>query len=321
MEKCGGESDLMMNQRKAKADSWLEGCGEGLPADLQHPSILALIGMSLAEDLFPDDLRASSEALHTYDLTSAAILAQDRILRGRIFVKKAGVVAGLPIAAAVFCYLEPSIKIDFVSRDGSRVNAGDVLAHVEGPGGSLLAAERTALNFLGRLSGIASLTRQYVEAVAHTRAVILDTRKTAPGFRRLDKYAVRMGGAENHRMGLYDMVLIKNNHIDSAGGIDRAVERVRERYGDRYPIEVEVRTLEELATALALLPTRILLDNMDLGMMRRAVELAHGRVPLEASGNVNLETVRSIAETGVDYISAGSLTHSAPVLDVSMHVD
>ncbi len=311
----------MMNQRKAKADSWLEGCGEGLPADLQHPSILALIGMSLAEDLFPDDLSASSEVLHTYDLTSAATLAQDRILRARIFAKRAGVIAGLPIAAAVFCYLEPSIKIEFVSRDGSRVNSGDVLAHVEGPGGSLLAAERTALNFLGRLSGIASLTRQYVEAVAHTRAVILDTRKTAPGFRRLDKYAVRMGGAENHRMGLYDMVLIKNNHIDSAGGIDRAVERVRERYGDRYPIEVEVRTLEELATALALLPTRILLDNMDLGMMRRAVELAHGRVPLEASGNVNLETVRSIAETGVDYISAGSLTHSAPVLDVSMHVD
>ena len=195
------------------------------------------------------------------------------------------------------------------------------MAIVHGPSAALFAAERTALNFLGRMSGIATLTQKYVQAVAHTGAIILDTRKTAPGHRLLDKYAVRMGGGENHRMGLYDRVLIKNNHIDASGGIEAAVERVRAKHADRYPIEIEVRTHEELQTALALNPTRIMLDNMQPDAMRIAVETAGGRVPLEASGNVSLETVAEIAETGVDYISVGALTHSAPVLDVSMHVD
>lgn len=276
--------------------------------------------MSLAEDLFPEGIQDGSESLFLYDLTSAATMEQEKPLRGRIFAKKAGVIAGMPISAAVFCLMDPSIKFSPQITEGSRVASGDEVVRVEGPGGSLLAAERTALNFLGRLSGVATLTRQYVDAVAHTRAVILDTRKTAPGFRLLDKYAVRMGGAENHRMGLYDMVLIKNNHIDAAGGIVSAVSRVRDRYGDRYPIEVEVRTLDELETALDLQPTRIMLDNMDLDRMRRAVDRVQGRVPLEASGNVNLKTVCGIAETGVDFISVGSLTHSAPVLDISMHV-
>jgi nicotinate-nucleotide pyrophosphorylase (carboxylating) len=183
-----------------------------------------------------------------------------------------------------------------------------------------LAAERTALNFLGRLSGIATLTRRYVDAVAGTKTVILDTRKTAPGFRLLDKYAVRQGGGQNHRMGLYDMALIKDNHIDGAGGLQAAVEGVEKRYGDHIPIEIEVKDLYELKAALALKADRIMLDNMDLDTMRQAVNLTAGRVPLEASGNVTLETAPAIAETGVDYISVGALTHSAPVLDVSLRL-
>jgi nicotinate-nucleotide pyrophosphorylase (carboxylating) len=173
---------------------------------------------------------------------------------------------------------------------------------------------------LGRLSGIASLTRQFVDAVAHNQVKMLDTRKTAPGWRQLDKYAVRMGGGVNHRMGLFDQVLIKNNHIDASGGVSKALALVREQYGDRYPVVVEVRTLEELESALPYYPTRILLDNMDNDTMKQAVEMSAGKVPLEASGNVNLNTVGAVAETGVDYISSGALTHSAPALDISMHL-
>jgi nicotinate-nucleotide pyrophosphorylase (carboxylating) len=222
--------------------------------------------------------------------------------------------------ACVFMEIDPEIELHFEAVDGDRIENNQTLATILGRAASLLAGERTAMNFLGRMSGIATLTRAFVDAVAHTNARILDTRKTVPGYRLLDKYAVRMGGGVNHRMGLFDMVLIKNNHIDSAGGIEAAVNRVRERYGDRYPIEVEARTLEEFGIALALRPTRIMLDNMDLESMRTAVELSGGEVPLEASGNVTINTVADIAETGVDYISAGSLTHSAPALDVSMHV-
>jgi nicotinate-nucleotide pyrophosphorylase (carboxylating) len=179
-------------------------------------------------------------------------------------------------------------------------------------------AERTALNFLGRFSGIATLTRKYVDAVSGTKTKILDTRKTAPGFRRLDKYAVRMGGGTNHRMGLYDLALIKDNHIDAAGGVIEAVEKTRQKYGDQILIEVEVKNLEELESALSLSADRIMLDNMDLETMREAVSLADRRMPLEASGNVTLKTVRQIAETGVDFISVGALTHSAPNFDVSL---
>jgi nicotinate-nucleotide pyrophosphorylase (carboxylating) len=176
------------------------------------------------------------------------------------------------------------------------------------------------LNFLGRMSGIATLTHQFVQAVAGTRAVILDTRKTVPGLRYLDKYAVRMGGGQNHRAGLYDMVLIKDNHIDGAGGIPQAVRRARELYGNRFLIEVEVKDFDELETALALGVDRIMLDNMDPDALREAVERVAGRVKLEASGNVTLETVRLIAETGVDFISSGALTHSARALDISLRL-
>jgi len=289
-----------------------------LNEELQHPSVLQLLELSLAEDLSPSGLEPPSA---DHDLTSSATIPGDKRLKGVIFAKKPGTIAGLPLAQAVFITLDPEIKFERLRSDGERVKGGDRLAFVEGNGIALLAGERTALNFLGRLSGIATMTSRFVDAVAHTNAVILDTRKTAPGFRLLDKYAVRMGGGHNHRMGLYDMVLVKNNHIDAAGGLENAVKKIRDAYGSAYQIEVEVRDLDELQKALALEPSRILLDNMDLETMRRAVKVAAGKVLLEASGNVNLNTVREIAETGVDFISAGSLTHSAPVLDTSMHLE
>jgi nicotinate-nucleotide pyrophosphorylase (carboxylating) len=292
-----------------------------LPPPLQHPSVHRLLLLALAEDLndsadpgllFPDPSLG--------DITSLATLPPASTLDGRITAKAEGVIAGLPIAQAVFLLVNPATSFHPHIQDGAHVQPGTLLAEVSGPGRALLAAERTALNFLGRMSGIATLTHKFVQAVAGTKAVILDTRKTAPGLRHLDKYAVRMGGGQNHRAGLYDMVLIKDNHIDGADGIRPAVEGVRSRYGSRYLVEVEVKDLDELRTALSLPVDRIMLDNMDLDTMRQAVEIAAGRLPLEASGNVSLATVRSIANTGVDFISSGALTHSAPVLDISMRL-
>jgi nicotinate-nucleotide pyrophosphorylase (carboxylating) len=201
--------------------------------------------------------------------------------------------------------------------DGDPVSRGDVFVTLRGPGRVLLTAERTALNFLQRMSGIATLTARYVAAVQGTKARILDTRKTAPGLRLLDKQAVALGGGTNHRHGLYDMVLIKENHIAAAGGIRAAVERVRALDTRRRPIEVEVQTLLELEEALALAVDQIMLDNMNIAQMREAVRIVNGRVPLEASGNVSLETVAEIAATGVDSISVGKLTHSVEAFDIS----
>ena len=292
-----------------------------LPENLQHPAVLELLLLSLAEDLSMNaDLAELGSSLAIGDITSMATLTPANRLSGRITAKAAGVIAGLPVAEAVFKLVEPAIEFHAQVVEGEAVQPQRLLAEVNGPGQAMLAAERTALNFLGRLSGIASLTHRFVEAVAGTRAVILDTRKTSPGSRHLDKYAVRLGGGQNHRAGLYDMVLVKDNHIDGAGGLKAAIERVRNRYGERYLVEVEVKNLDELNTALSLPVDRIMLDNMDLETMRKAVALSGGRVPLEASGNVSLDTVRAIAETGVDFISAGALTHSAPVLDISMRL-
>lgn len=298
-----------------------------LPPPLQHPAVHRLLLLSLAEDLNESadpDLLFPDPALG--DITSQSTLPPASTLEGRITAKAEGVIAGLPIAQAVFHLVDPSIiwqpnvQNGIQIQDGAHVQPSTLLAVVSGRGASLLTAERTALNFLGRMSGTATLTHKFVQSVAGTKAVILDTRKTAPGLRHIDKYAVRMGGGQNHRAGLYDMVLIKDNHIDGADGIRPAVEGVRSRYGSRYLVEVEVKDLSELRTALALPVDRIMLDNMDLDTMRQAVEIAAGRVPLEASGNVTLATVRSIAETGVDFISSGALTHSAPVLDISMRL-
>jgi nicotinate-nucleotide pyrophosphorylase (carboxylating) len=292
-----------------------------LPPELRHPAVVSLLQLSLAEDLSAEAaLDPLAPTWSGGDVTSQSTLPPDSHLAGRITAKAAGVVAGLPVAVAAWLLVDSTMALTPQAADGDRVERGQALALVSGPGPALLAGERTALNFLGRLSGVATLTRAFVEAVAGTRAVILDTRKTAPGARRLDKYAVKMGGAQNHRAGLYDMALVKDNHIDGAGGIDPAVARLRRQYGPDFPIEVEVKNLEELEEALRLDLARIMLDNMDAATMRRAVELAAGRTPLEASGNVSLATVRAIAETGVDYISVGALTHSAPALDVSLRL-
>ena len=235
------------------------------------------------------------------------------------------VVAGVEAAGAVFGAVDPALALGVVRGDGVRAGPGDVVLEVVGAAGRILTAERVALNFLGRLSGVATLTREFVEAVRGTGARIVDTRKTTPGWRHLEKAAVRAGGGINHRLGLFDMVMIKDNHIAAAGGITAAVERVRARDQARLPIEVEVRSGEELEEALTLGVDRILLDNMDLGTLARAVERAHrlgsDRPELEASGNVTLGTVRSVAETGVDLISVGALTHSAPVADLSLRMD
>ena len=292
-----------------------------LPAELQHPSVLKILQLALIEDLSAnaDNSKTGSDLL-VGDITSSATIPVEACLMGYIRVKVSGVVAGLPIARAVFTMVDPDVYCNLLAKDGDAMQPGTMLAEVSGSGRSLLVGERTALNFLGRMSGIASLTRQFVDAVAGTQAIILDTRKTAPGLRYLDKYAVRMGGGQNHRTGLFDMVLIKDNHISGAGGITPAVERTREMYGDRYAIEVEVKDLKQLEEAISLKVDRIMLDNMDLKAMRIAVDITKRRIPLEASGNVTLANVRQIAETGVDFISSGTLTHSAPTLDISMKI-
>ncbi len=261
---------------------------------------------------------ALAEDLNGGDITTKAIVPQHLTSTATIISRQAGVVAGLHIAERVFRHLDAGITVHQHKAEGQWVRAGDVLITLTGSAQGLLSGERVALNFLQRLSGIATLTRQFVQAVEGTGTVILDTRKTTPGWRLLEKWAVRLGGAQNHRLGLFDMVLIKENHIAIAGGIPQAVMAVRQALGHQYPIEIEVRNLQELQEALPLNVDRILLDNMSLQQMREAVELTAGQVPLEASGGVTLQNVRAIAETGVNYISVGKLTHSAPAMDISM---
>lgn len=301
--------------------SRLEQARVHLPKELQHPEVLELLQMALAEDLTANgDLTTLGTDLTSGDITSTATIDDTTCLMGYIRAKAHGVVAGLPVARAIFSFVEPQIIFAPMLRDGDVVQPGTMLVELSGSGRALLAGERTALNYLGRLSGIASFTSKLVEAVKGTRAVILDTRKTAPGWRLLDKYAVRKGGGQNHRTGLFDMLLIKDNHISAAGGIAPAVERARQMFADRYAIEVEVKNLDELEQASVLGVERIMLDNMDLETMRIAVNTVNGKIPLEASGNVSLENVLQIAQTGVDFISSGALTHSAPALDISMKI-
>ncbi len=260
---------------------------------------------------------ALAEDIGHGDVTTACTVPSGFILKGRFMAKAAGIVAGLEVVHLTFGLLDEQIRFTPNLADGDPVTAGQVIAAVSGSGRALLSGERVALNFLQRMSGIATLTRRFVEAVHGTGAIILDTRKTAPGLRLLDKWAVRLGGGQNHRLGLFDMALIKENHIVAAGGISAAVERVRAKVKQGLPIEVEVKNLSELEEALALSVDRILLDNMSLADMRAAVRLANGRTPLEASGNITLENVAAVAATGVDYISIGALTHSVQALDVS----
>jgi nicotinate-nucleotide pyrophosphorylase (carboxylating) len=275
------------------------------------------ISSELPAEIFQYINRALEEDIGSGDVTTDTIVPADATLRGRIVAKQDGVIAGLDVAKQVFLTLNPSANFLTKAEDGSRVTRRDVLADLEGPARALLTGERTALNFLGRMSGIATLTRKFVDAVASTRATILDTRKTAPGLRTTDKLAVRLGGGQNHRTGLFDMVLIKDNHIDFAGSITHAVERVRASQ-TKLEIEVETRTLGDVREALGLNVDRILLDNMSPAMMREAVAICGGRAKLEASGNVTLDNVLEVAKTGVDYISVGALTHSPVVFDVSL---
>jgi nicotinate-nucleotide pyrophosphorylase (carboxylating) len=253
------------------------------------------------------------------DITSEAIFEAGDRGRARFLMKASGILAGLAFAERTFAAIDHSAAFVAKCRDGDEVVAGDVVAEVSGSVVGLLAGERTALNLMQRASGIATVTRRYVDAVRGTRAGIYDTRKTAPGLRALDKYAVRCGGGQNHRIGLYDMFLIKNNHIDRAGSITAAVERIRSKSMPQK-IMVEVRNRAELDEALALRPDFILLDNMSPSDMRSAVEHVSGTVALEASGGITVDNVREIAETGVDRISIGALTHSVVALDISMRV-
>jgi nicotinate-nucleotide pyrophosphorylase (carboxylating) len=255
------------------------------------------------------------------DITTEATVPAGTRASGIIAARKAGTVAGVQLAAAAFKTIDPLVEFEVVAGDGERVEAGGIIARVKGDARALLTAERTALNFLGRLSGIATLTARYVSAIAGTRARIVDTRKTTPGQRALEKFAVRCGGGVNHRFGLFDAVLIKDNHIVAAGGVGAALQRARAHAGHMVKVEIEVTSLDELDDALQLDPDAVLLDNMPLEMLKTAVAEVAGRVITEASGGVNLETVRAIAETGVDHISVGALTHSAPVLDIGLDFD
>ena len=252
------------------------------------------------------------------DVTSDLIIPADQRAKGKLIACKPGTVSGLIAAECTFRLIDESIAFHCEVPDGSKAKQGATLATIEGPARAVLTAERVALNFVGHLSGVATATRALVDAVAGTKARIVCTRKTLPGLRTLEKYAVRCGGGFNHRFGLDDAILIKDNHIAAAGGIAPAIERVRAAASHMVRIEVEVDHFDQLENALTLRVDAVLLDNMGTEDLRRAVALARGRAVLEASGNVTLATVRAVAETGVDYISSGAITHSAPNLDIAL---
>jgi nicotinate-nucleotide pyrophosphorylase (carboxylating) len=265
----------------------------------------SFVGGKLAEDLGPGG-----------DITSAAVIPADARFTGVMDSRDAIVIAGLPIAEAFFRALDPTVEIERLVEDGARVAAGSAVLRLHGFARAMLTAERSALNTVQHLSGIATLTRAYVDAIAGTGATLLDTRKTIPGLRVLEKYATRMGGATNHRMGLWDAAMIKDNHVAVAGGVGPAVARAVAAGIAR--IIVEVDTIAQIAPALAAGATHLLLDNMAPAMLREAVALVAGRVPTEASGGVRRDTIRAIAETGVTYISVGRLTQSAPAADIGL---
>jgi nicotinate-nucleotide pyrophosphorylase (carboxylating) len=277
-------------------------------------SVQELVGAALAEDVGDGDR------------TTLWTVPEDLTGRARIVAREAGIVAGTDPAGATFDAVDPKLEVSWDREDGSPVAAGETIGTVAGPLRALLVAERTALNFLGRLSGIATLTSRFVAAVAGTGCRVTDTRKTTPGWRFLEKAATRAGGAINHRRGLFDMVLVKENHIRAAGGIGRALELVRDPARmEGLAVEVEVTSLDELEEALAGSPDRILLDNMDPDLLRAAVGRVRSLPPprplLEASGGIRLETVGDVAKTGVDLVSVGALTHSAPALDLTLLVE
>jgi len=272
---------------------------------LLHDTLLA----ALREDIGPGDI------------TSRAAIPANARASARFTTKQALVVAGIPVAREIVRLVDSEVQFKILENDGAAAATGAGLAEIRGDALSILTAERTSLNFLQRMCGIATLTRQYVDRVQGTPARIIDTRKTVPGLRALDKYAVTCGGGMNHRMGLFDGVLIKNNHLAFHSSLERAIQEARRHVGHLVKIEVEVRNLDELRAALGAGADVVLLDNFNPEQTRKAVEIAAGRVPLESSGGITLETVRDFAEAGVDYISVGALTHSAPAVDIHLRVN
>lgn len=265
-------------------------------------------------------VNALKEDIGSGDITTDTIFPSDATCEAQIISKEEGVIAGISIAKRVFQKLDQSVSFSQNLCDGDRVKPGQEILRMKALVRAVLTAERLALNILQRMSGIATATSQYVDAVKGSQTKILDTRKTAPGLRILDKYAVLAGGGHNHRFGLFDAVLIKDNHINFAGSITKAVEIVRSKYQDKYKIEVETSTLDEVKEALVVKADIIMLDNMDVSMMKEAVKIINGRALTEASGGITLNTIAGIAETGVDYISVGALTHSSPSLDISLYM-
>jgi len=266
---------------------------------------------------------ALQEDVKNGDITTKATISKSKKAIGKFLVKADGIIAGLEITKAVFKTVDPKIKFEITINDGSKVKYGDVAAIVSGKAQSLLTAERTALNFLQRMSGIATSANNYSEKVKHTKAKVIDTRKTAPGLRTLDKLAVKLGGCANHRIGLYDMFLIKDNHIEVACSITKAVEacvKYNKKHCTKFKIEVETKNLKEVEEALTTKADIIMLDNFEIDEMKKAVKMIDGKCKVEASGGVNLDTVKAVAEAGVDYISVGALTHSVKALDISLEI-
>jgi nicotinate-nucleotide pyrophosphorylase (carboxylating) len=274
----------------------------------------------LPEPLVVDAVRAAlrEDLGRAGDITSVATIPDKARARAEIVARRPGVLAGLALAARAFTEIDPSVRFTALKRDGDKLGAGAVIARVEGSARAILAAERVALNYLGHLSGIATETARLVALVAHTDARICCTRKTTPGLRAFEKYAVRCGGGSNHRFGLDDAILIKDNHIAVVGSVAAAIRRARAFAGHLVRVEVEVENLDQLAEALTERPDVVLLDNMKPPMLRKAVGLVAGRAAVEASGGITPETVKAVAETGVDYISSGWITHSAPTLDIGL---
>ncbi len=273
---------------------------------LENFDLHAFVRATLAEDLGPTG----------HDVTSESVIPVDMRFQGVMDSRDPIVVAGLPIAVAFFCFLDPEIEIELLADEGQQVPAGTDLMRLRGNARAMLTAERSALNTVQHLSGIATMTRKYVDAIAGTGCTLLDTRKTIPGLRVLEKYATRMGGATNHRMGLWDAAMIKDNHVAVAGGVAEAVRRAKEAGVERIILEVD--RISQIEPGLAAGATHLLLDNMNVEELREAVALVAGRVPTEASGGVTLETIRAKAETGVTYISVGRLTQSAPAADIGL---
>ena len=274
--------------------------------DLPQFDLNAFVRDTLAEDLGPTGR----------DVTSESVIPAEARFTGTMDSRDAIVVAGLPIAAAFFLHLDPEMEIELLALEGRSVGAGTDLMRLSGKARAMLTAERSALNTVQHLSGIATMTKKYVEAIAGTGCTLLDTRKTIPGLRTLEKYATRMGGATNHRMGLWDAAMIKDNHVAVAGGVAEAVRRAKDSGIERIILEVD--TLSQIEPGLAAGATHLLLDNMDAATLREAVAVVAGRVPTEASGGVTLETIRAKAETGVTFISVGRLTQSAPAADIGL---